>query len=455
MKRHKLLVREKDGSLRELRPKDTLWYAYYVNTPPRNKRLANQFRMRFRLPYESFVSLSKELTEHELFDQWCCKDAVGDESSDLNLLLLGALRYIGRAWTLDDLEEANGISREVNRVFINTFVEYGSTVLYKKWVIDSTINTKISHLEKLFKEAGFNGCIGSIDATHVAMLSCPSWASIMHKGYKLNVPSRTYNMTVSHARWILGSTSGHPATWNDKTLQLFDPLLCNVNNGIIPDDFEFMLYEKDKDGNVTEVCYKGVWFMCDNGYLSWSCTVPPVKDGTAYEVIRFSEWLESMRKDVECTFGILKGRFAILRYGLRFHDISRCDQLWLTCCALHNLLLNEDGLDEDWENGVPSCWEDINNQYDMRLKRNNTPFAISKLNSCFNPTVGDSTEPLYATTQNTTVDSSFKYEKYTVNNKRIVSKMPLEIFQQCLVNHFDIRFKQNDIVWPQRINKII
>ena len=162
-----------------------------------------------------------------------------------------------------------------------------------------------------------------------------------------------------------------------------------------------------------------------------------------------------MRKDVECTFGILKGRFAILRYGLRFRDISRCDQLWLTCCALHNLLLNKDGLDEDWENGVPSCWEDINNQYDMRLKRNNTPFAISKLNSCFNPTVGDSTEPLYATTQNATVDSSFKYEKYTVNNKRIVSKMPLEIFQQCLVNHFDIRFKQNDIVWPQCINKII
>ena len=72
VKRNKLLVRNDDGSLRELRPKDTLWYALHVNKPPRNQQLDDQFRMRFRLPYESFVSLSKELTEHELFHKWSC-----------------------------------------------------------------------------------------------------------------------------------------------------------------------------------------------------------------------------------------------------------------------------------------------------------------------------------------------------------------------------------------------
>lgn len=35
------------------------------------------------------------------------------------------------AWTLDDVEEDNGISIEVNCIFINTFMEYGSTFLYK------------------------------------------------------------------------------------------------------------------------------------------------------------------------------------------------------------------------------------------------------------------------------------------------------------------------------------
>ena len=39
VKRHKLLVRDKDGELREILPIDTLWYVMYVANPPRNKRL--------------------------------------------------------------------------------------------------------------------------------------------------------------------------------------------------------------------------------------------------------------------------------------------------------------------------------------------------------------------------------------------------------------------------------
>ena len=74
-------------------------------------------------------------------------------------------------------------------------------------------------------------------------------------------------------------------------------------------------------------------------------------------MIRFSEWLESVRKDVECAFGITKGNFALLRYGLRFHSIVRCDQMWLTCCALHNILLDVDGLDKNWDKGVMSDWQ--------------------------------------------------------------------------------------------------
>jgi len=41
-------------------------------------------------------------------------------------------------------------------------------------------------------------------------------------------------------------------------------------------------------------------------------------------------------------------------------------------------------------------------------------------------------------------------EKYCSDGTRIVSKMPLSIFKQCLVNHFHIRLK-NDIVWPQHV----
>ena len=157
--------------------------------------------------------------------------------------------------------------------------------------------------------ASFDGCVGSSVGTHIPVLKFSQWANNIHKGFKLNVTARTYNVTVDHSRRILGSTTGHPGTWNDKTLILFDDFICSVNNGKLHEDYEFKLYEKDVDNKIQQITYKCVWFMVDNGYLSWSFTVPPSSNGKSDDIIRFSEWLGSIRKDIECTFGIMKGRF--------------------------------------------------------------------------------------------------------------------------------------------------
>ena len=66
-----------------------------------------------------------------------------------------------------------------------------------------------------------------------------------------------------------------------------------------------------------------------------------------------------MRKDVECFFGIMKGRWRILKTGIRLEGVDSVDKVWLTCCALHNWLLKIDGLDDAWDGeGIPtSDWE--------------------------------------------------------------------------------------------------
>ena len=48
-----------------------------------------------------------------------------------------------------------------------------------------------------------------------------------------------------------------------------------------------------------------------------------------------------MRKDVECTFGILKKRWRILNNGLQYRDISTCEKIFVTCCCVHNFLLDQ------------------------------------------------------------------------------------------------------------------
>ena len=55
----------------------------------------------------------------------------------------------------------------------------------------------------------------------------------------------TYNITLDHSCCILGTTMGHPGTWNHNTLVLFDELVYKVKNGDTADDFQFTLYKRD------------------------------------------------------------------------------------------------------------------------------------------------------------------------------------------------------------------
>jgi DDE superfamily endonuclease len=118
-----------------------------------------------------------------------------------------------------------------------------------------------------------------------------------------------------------------------------------IHEGRLLQDMEFDLHECDKSGNVVRVKYQGTWiFLVDNGYLNWATTIAPFKNTTtSLKEYRWSEWLESMRKDAESTFGILKWRWRLLKTGIRLHSHKATDMIWKACCALHNWLL-VDGL---------------------------------------------------------------------------------------------------------------
>ena len=271
------------------------------------------------MPYNSFLSLLSMVEASPLFDRWKIgkADVTGQQAAPLSLLILCALRYIGRGWTFDNLSENTGISEEVTRVFFHIFIDFGSTVLYDKFVVaPATAEEALTHMHE-YKKAGLPGCVGSTDATHIPFERVEYRLRQSHLGFKSSHTSRTYNITVNHRRQILATTKGHPAKWNNKTLVLFDNFVVALNEGPKLQDVQFELYDKDRCGNVVRVKYVEAWLIVDNGYLNWATTVPPIKSSCSRPDIRFSQWLESMRKDVECTFGIMKGRFRILKSGIR------------------------------------------------------------------------------------------------------------------------------------------
>jgi hypothetical protein len=92
---------------------------------------------------------------------------------------------------------------------------------------------------------------------------------------------------------------------------------------------------------------------------------------------RWSELMESMRKDVECTFGILKGQFRILKAGIRVHGVDSTDNIWMTCCAIHNMLLEIDGLTEYWSGQLGLFDFDKNSEkISFALQRLDNPLLI-------------------------------------------------------------------------------
>ena len=195
--------------------------------------------------------------------------------------------------------------------------------------------------------------------------------------------------------------------------------------------------------------------------------MPPIKRTCSQQEIRFSQWLESIRKDVECTFGILKGRFRILKTGIRLNGQQAADRVFLTCCALHNWLLEVDGLDDKWEEGMKSRWERTLGYHDLQDVEEHLPEAITRLMSPaemraydvsgmgYGPRRGDEDGVINVPNYNPmhlTRHEQRQCERHERMRVRVVKDLSLSYFRHKLIQHFDIAFQRNEIVWPGRRN---
>jgi hypothetical protein len=78
------------------------------------------------LPYPSYKDLLHQITYDNRFERWCGHKWNGKKSSQVQLLLLGTLRYLGRGWMFDDIEEQTAISVSVHRNFSTNLLSSGT-----------------------------------------------------------------------------------------------------------------------------------------------------------------------------------------------------------------------------------------------------------------------------------------------------------------------------------------
>ena len=134
---------------------------------------------------------------------------------------------------------------------------------------------------------------------------------------KEKYPTRAFNVVVNHRKLVLAAQKGAYGSTNDKTLVRFDRGALALQAGTY-DDIETNL--KNKKG--LDVKMKGCFFIVDNGYLPWPTLIEPSKTSRSDGESSWSKLIESLRKDVECFFGILKEILFILKFGCRIQKFN-------------------------------------------------------------------------------------------------------------------------------------
>lgn len=190
----------------------------------------------------------------------------------------------------------------------------------------------------LFKVLGLPGCVSSMDGVHLAWDNCPARYTFLYKG-KEGYPTVAFNVHCDHIGRVLAVNGPHPGGRNDKTMARLDEMLVAVRTDAAYTDMEYDMY--DADGALKR--HKGAWVLCDGGYHRWRTTICGYKHSVLPHVYHWSKRCESVRKNVEDLFGIMKKRHRILRLPFLLTTEKGITDTFKTCCVLHNMLLAHTG----------------------------------------------------------------------------------------------------------------
>jgi len=125
--------------------------------------------------------------------------------------------------------------------------------------------------------------------------------------------------------------------------------------------------------------------------------------------------------------------------------VEVADNIFKTCCALHNWLLEIDGLDGEWDG--------VNGQHEVTDVLRHAPAALQHL--YVNPALMDLSGMGHGNdVENGVMPSNGQVLEGVMNDDdppetvRVVRNLSLNYFRRKLIEHFDILFQRKELVWP-------
>ncbi|XP_071694284.1 protein ALP1-like [Rutidosis leptorrhynchoides] len=323
---------------------ENLWKDYFSDTPvfPPYK-----FKRRFRMRIELFLRISQGISnfdshdtpEHFRFFRERF-DAIGRPTFTILQKMTSALRQLAYGTATDMFDEYLKMSEQTSILCLDNFYKCIIT-LYKERYMRSPNAYDVQRLYSKHEEKhGFKGMLGSIDCMHWEWKNCPVALKGQYTRGDHKKPTIMLEAVASYDLWIWHAFFGMTGSNNDINVLNQSYVFDKLKKGTSP------LAPFEVNGNQ----YTKGYYLADGIYPDWATLVKGFAFPTDDPRIKFTRFQASARKDVERAFGVLQGRFHILRLAARTISVNKMRRVMDCCIILHNMILEDQGFVlSDWE----------------------------------------------------------------------------------------------------------
>ncbi|KAL1523828.1 hypothetical protein AB1Y20_018749 [Prymnesium parvum] len=397
-----------------------------------------QFRSKFRLPRVLFDDLYKITTENASFSE---KPPGGGHGRgpprhSTKMKLLVALRILATGMDFSLAEDLVDMSDTCIERFFHSWCAWVADELYPLHVYlaaDQELEEDLGVYERL----GLPGCLGSLDGVHVAWGNYPAPEFGLYQG-KEGYTTVAWLVTCNHAKLIRHVGDPFPGAYNDKTMVQYNDLVQGMRGGTLYAKVEFNLLNENNE----PITHSGAYLTTDGGLHRYRMFQMPCKWSKNYWAAKRSKRHESIRKDVEGLFGIMKKRFAILRRTFMFNSRELINNVFKTCCVLHNMLLKHDGFADIGQSERDWILRDEAEE-EERIARDRA-HNLGCLRSCEDGVEQREREEHFR-------EAAYEHVNGTgVGNDLYVTTEPeWYTLRNALEVHFRLAYTQNTIFWPK------
>ncbi|XP_071700281.1 uncharacterized protein [Rutidosis leptorrhynchoides] len=85
------------------------------------------------------------------------------------------------------------------------------------------------------------------------------------------------------------------------------------------------------------------YYLADGIYPDWTTLIKGYTTPIEEPRKKFTKFQASARKDVERTFGVLQGRFVILKTPARVMSVNKMRRIMYSCIVMHNMIQEDNG----------------------------------------------------------------------------------------------------------------